>query len=127
MNETNNTQNSDKLFTQSDLDRIIGERLSRDKNKNSEELDKREKELHSKELKFIAKQLLDEKKLPTELADILKFEDEKSIVEVIETIEKLIGNKKTENKLSVVNERKLPKSKNDDENYGELRRAFGLN
>ena len=125
MNE-NNT-NIEKMFTQSDVNRIIGERLSRDKLKNSEELDRRETELNERELKFTAKQLLSERGLSTEFADILKLTDEKSVTEAVDLLEKLVGVKNTENKLSVLNERKLPNNKKEDENYGQLRRAFGLN
>lgn len=125
MNE-NNT-NIEKMFTQSDVNRIIGERLSRDKLKNTEELDRRETELNERELKFTAKQLLSERGLSTEFADILKLTDEKSVTEAVDLLEKLVGVKNTENKLSVLNERKLPNNKKEDENYGQLRRAFGLN
>lgn len=123
----NNNENIEKMFTQSDVNRIIGERLSRDKFKSNDELDKRESELTERELKFTAKQLLAEKGLSTEFAEILKLTDEKSVIEAIDLIEKLVGVKKTDNKFSVVNERKLPQNNKDDENYGQLRRAFGLN
>lgn len=123
----NNNENIEKMFTQSDVNRIIGERLSRDKFKSNDELDKRESELTERELKFTAKQLLAEKGLSTEFAEILKLTDEKSVIEAIDLIEKLVGVKKNDNKFSVVNERKLPQNKKEDENYGQLRRAFGLN
>lgn len=128
MNEkTNNQQQGiEKMFTQSDVNRIIGERLSRDKLKGNEDLEKRESELMARELKFIAKQLLAEKGLPSELADILKLESEASVTEAVELLTKLFGSRQKENSMKVVNERKLPTGKNDDENYGQLRRAFGL-
>ncbi|MBE6845509.1 MAG: hypothetical protein E7508_07360 [Ruminococcus sp.] len=128
MNEKNNNQQQgiEKMFTQSDVNRIIGERLSRDKLKGNEELEKRESELMARELKFVAKQLLSEKGLPSELADILKLESEASVTEAVELLSKLVSGNKMESKLKVVNERKLPTGKNDDENYGQLRRAFGL-
>lgn len=126
-NNTNNSANIERMFTQSDDNRIIGERLSGDKLKSNDELEKRESELVERELKFTAKQLLSERGLSTEFAEILKLTDEKSVTEAVDLIEKLVGVKKTENKFSVVNERKLPQNKKEDENYGQLRRAFGLN
>lgn len=127
MNENkSNQQDFEKIFSQSDVNRIIGERLSRDKQKNSDELEKRESELNARELKFTAKELLAQKGLPSELADILKLEDEDSVAEAVELLSKLIGTKNKENKLKVVGEKKLPSGKSEDESYTELRRAFGL-
>ncbi len=126
-NNTNISENIEKVFSQTDVNRIIGERLARDKGKNNEELDKRESELTERELKLTAKMLLAEKKLPTELAEILKLTDEEAVTNAVELLEKLIIVKENESRLTVEKERKLPQSKKDDENYGQLRRAFGLN
>ena len=127
MNENKNIlQDTEKVFTQTDVNRIIGERLSRDKLKGSEEFERRETELAERELKFAAKQLLSEKGLPTELAEILKLEDEKSVTDAVAVLSKLIGSNEKETGLKVAKERKLPVSEREDENYGQLRRAFGL-
>ncbi len=127
MNENTTIQQGiEKMFTQSDVNRIIGERLSRDKLKGNEDFEKRESELATRELKFTAKQLLSEKGLPTELAEILKLEDEKSVIDAVELLSKLIGTKEKENSFKAAKERKLPQSEREDENYGQLRRAFGL-
>lgn len=117
----------EKIFTQADVNRIISERLSRDKLKNSDELVKREEALVARELEFYAKQLLAEKGLPVELAEILKLEDENSVAVAVDTLAKLIGVKNKENNFRVMNEKKLPVGNyRDDDNYGQLRRAFGL-
>jgi hypothetical protein len=127
MNENKNIlQDTEKVFTQADVNRIIGERLSRDKLRGSEEFERRETELAERELKFTAKQLLSEKGLPTELAEILKLEDEKSVTEAIELLAKLMGTREKTETLKNAKERKLPVSERTDENYGQLRRAFGL-
>ena len=126
MNENKiNQMNDEKMFTQEDVNRIIGERLSRDKQKGVEGLDKRENELALKELKFTAKQLLAEKGLPLELAEIINLTDEKSVTEAVELLSGFIVPKKKNDKLKVI-ERKLPESENEDDNYGQLRKAFGL-
>lgn len=128
MNEnTKNLQTEEKMFTQSDVNRIIGERLSRDKQKNGDDISKRENELTERELKFTAKQLLMEKGLAVELAEIIRLDDEETVIEAVDMLEKYIGVKKEDNKLSLTGERKLPVNRKDDENYGMLRRAFGLN
>ncbi len=128
MNEkTNNLQAEEKMFTQSDLNRIISERLSRDKQKSGDDLDKRETELTERELKLTAKQVFMERGIPVELAEIVKLTDEKSIENVVSVLEKYVTVGKEKNKLSVENERKLPKNREDDSDYGQLRKAFGLN
>lgn len=90
----------------------------------SEELNKREKELNARELKFMAKQFLSQRELPTELADILKLDDEESVKKAVEMLARLSGEK--ENKLKVLDEKKLPEIKNEEKNISELRKAFGL-
>lgn len=128
MNEkTNNLQTEEKMFTQSDLNRIISERLSRDKQKSGDDLDKREIELTERELKLTAKQVFMERGIPVELAEIVKLTDEKSIENAVNVLEKYVTVSKEKNKLSVENERKLPQSREDDSDYGQLRKAFGLN
>ena len=99
MNENKiNSTTEEKVFTQADVNRIIGERLLRDKQKGVDELDKRESELAIKELKFTAKQMLADKGLPQELADIINLSDEKSITDAVELLSKLIDSKKKSNK-----------------------------
>ena len=97
-----------------------------DKMQYSEELNKRERELNIRELKFMAKQLLSQKGLPTELADILKLDDEKSVVSAVEMLAKLGGENEKDNKLKVFDEKKLPEAKTEEKYIGELRKAFGL-
>ena len=97
-----------------------------DKTQFSEELKKRESELNIRELKFMAKQLLSQKGLPAELADILKLDDEKSVVNAVEMLAKLGGVNEKDNKLKVFDEKKLPEAKTEEKYIGELRKAFGL-
>jgi len=53
-------------------------------------------------------------------------EDEKSVTDAVAVLSKLIGSNEKETGLKVAKERKLPVSEREDENYGQLRRAFGL-
>lgn len=111
---------------QSVSDQISNQNTTENKISSSDELEKREKELNMRELKFKAKQLLSQKSLPTELADILKLDDEKTVEQAIEKLAKLIGKNEKDTKLKVLDEKKLPDSKSDEKNMGKLRKAFGL-
>lgn len=78
-----------KTFTQDDVNRIVQERLAKEKAKNSGEADfaKREQELARRELHMAAKELLSEKGLPVRLFDALNCTDKESLEKSIATIE----------------------------------------
>jgi len=80
----------EKTFTQEDVNRIVGERLAKEKAKNSGEADfaKREQELAQRELHMTAKELLSEKGLPVQLFDALNCTDEETMKKSIAAIEK---------------------------------------
>lgn len=71
----------EKTFTQEDVNRIVGERLAKEKAKNSGEADfaKREQELARRELHMTAKELLSEKGLPVQIVDALNCADEETM------------------------------------------------
>ena len=83
----------EKTFTQEDVNRIVGERLAKEKAKNSGEVDlaKREQELAQRELYMTAKELLSEKGLPVQLFDALNCTDEETMKKSIATIEKVFN------------------------------------
>lgn len=98
MGENNMNQNADpaagqgigeKTFTQEDVNRIVQERLAKEKAKNSGDADfaKREQELVQRELHMTAKELLSEKGLPVQLFDALNCADEEIMKKSISTIE----------------------------------------
>lgn len=64
--EQQGTQNQpkEKTFTQDEVNKIVSERLARDKGKNSAELEKREHELEQRELAMTAREKLAERGLP---------------------------------------------------------------
>lgn len=86
----------EKTFTQEDVNRIIGERLAKEKAKNSGEADlaKREQELARRELHMTAKELLSEKGLPVQLFDALNCTDKETMEKSIATIEKIFNDYK---------------------------------
>lgn len=83
----------EKTFTQEDVNRIVGERLAKEKAKNSGEADfaKREQELVQRELHMTAKELLSEKGLPVQLFDALNCTDKETMEKSIATIEKIFS------------------------------------
>lgn len=83
----------EKTFTQEDVNRIVQERLAKEKSKNSNEADfaKREQELEQRELKLSAKEMLSEKGLPLQLLDALNCTDEKVMKKSIEIIETVLN------------------------------------
>ena len=118
-NSNNQTETTEKTFTQKDVDKLIQDRLAREQskwekrvkeerteaeklakmnaeqkaeyeqNKRIEELDRREKEITTRELRATACTTLAEKNLPKELVEILNYEDAESCQASIENIEKI--------------------------------------
>lgn len=96
--QMNQNQNADpaagqgtgeKIFTQEDVNRIVQERLAKEKAKSSGDADfaKREQELVQRELHMSAKEMLSEKGLPVQLFDALNCTDEETMKKSISTIE----------------------------------------
>lgn len=103
--QMNQNQNADpatrqgtgeKTFTQEDVNRIVQERLAKEKAKNSGDADfaKREQELAQRELHMTAKELLSEKGLPVQLFDALNCIDEETMKKSITTIETVFNDYK---------------------------------
>ena len=88
----------EKTFTQEDVNRIIQERLAKEKAKNSGEADfaKREQELMQRKLHMSAKELLSEKNLPVQLFDALNCTDKEAMEKSISIIEKTFNEYKEE-------------------------------
>lgn len=79
----------EKLFTQADLDRIIGERLARERAKaEPSPEDAREADLKAREARMDCREYLSDKKYPADLLDILPTGD----IEAFKaSVEKLAG------------------------------------
>lgn len=105
MEDNNMNQNADpaagqgtgeKTFTQDDVNRIVQERLAKEKAKNSGDADfaKREQELVQRELHMTAKEMLSEKGLPVQLFDALNCTDKETMEKSIATIETIFNRHK---------------------------------
>lgn len=81
-----------KTFTQEDVNRIISERLGKERDKIKKEqeaaLEKREKEIAVREMRMNALEKLNSRGLPSELADAINYSDEESIDKSIEILAK---------------------------------------
>lgn len=81
----------EKTFTQEQVNAIVSKRLAEEKAKNETALDKREEELNRREMQIRAKELLSERGLPKNLSDVLRYDDEKSLIAAIDLIEHTKG------------------------------------
>lgn len=88
--EGNTTEQERKLFSQEELNRILGERLAKERAKTEAEYAKREKELRQREFQLKAKEILAAKNMPEELMTALNCTDEETMAESVSTIEKYI-------------------------------------
>lgn len=82
-----------KTFSQEDVNRIVGERLAKEKAKNDADWQQREQDLQKRELRMTAKEYLNEKNIPVELLDALSYTDEETLQKSVEIIEKFIEEK----------------------------------
>lgn len=122
----------EKTFTQEQVNAIVSKRLAEEKSKNEAALNKREAELNRREMQIRAKELLAEKGLPKNLADVLRYDDEESLKAAIDVIEHTRGFKdneqieyKNEPPHRNIIENTLPRGGNDV--VGDpLRKAMGL-
>lgn len=85
-----------KTFSQEDVNRIVGERLAKEKAKNDADWQQREQDLQRRELHMTAKEYLSEKNIPVELLDALNYTDEETLQKSVEIIEKFIEEKAQE-------------------------------
>lgn len=90
-----------KKFTQEEVNRIIGERLAKEKAKTEAEFARREQELKQKEFEFKAKEILSGRNLPVELLKALNCKDEETLLDSIKVIEKHFRYKGNEERVTV--------------------------
>lgn len=79
----------EKTFTQEDVNRIVQERLSREKGKQDEDLSKRAAELDRRERRMNAVQKLRDNGLPDYLADALNMETDDAFEESMKAVMKM--------------------------------------
>lgn len=119
-----------KTFTQDDVNRIVQERLAKERSKgsNNEDLERRAAELDLRERKLNAVTKLREKGLPDYLADALNMNTDDDFDKSIEAILKMKGETGSGTGQPVVIGKINPIGvvKNNSSNDSDLRGAFGL-
>lgn len=113
-----------KLFTQDDVNRIVQERLAKEKGKGTDELEKRAAELDRRERRMNVIDELRKNNLPDYLADALNVETDEMLHQSMEIIKKMKG-EATESSgkiIGVGNPIGTVTKGNDD----DIRKAFGL-
>jgi hypothetical protein len=98
--ENNNSETEEKTFTQEDVNRIIGERLAKEKAKGEQEFSKKEQQLQQRELRLNAKEMLSEKGLSTQLVDALNCTSNETLEKSVLILEEVFNkNKEAQSKL----------------------------
>ncbi len=92
-NPAANQGTGEKTFTQEDVNRIVQERLAKEKAKSSgdAEFAKREQDLARRELRMSAREMLSEKGLSVQLIDALNCADQETMEKSIATIETMFN------------------------------------
>ena len=99
-NKAMNNQNPDgageKTFSQEDVNRIVGERLAKEKAKGEAALAEREQQLAQRELLLTAKEKINEMGLPAELVDALNVSSPEALEKALSTVKTVLDKYKSE-------------------------------
>lgn len=134
MDETKamNNQNPDgagaKTFSQDDVNRIVGERLAKEKAKGETALAEREQQLAQRELLLTAKEKLTENGLPVELVDALNVSSPEALEKALSIVKTVMDKHKAEARPIKISGAKPAESLSRAKNTGDssLRKAMGL-
>lgn len=100
MEDTTNTNTNpvagEKTFTQEDINRIIGERLAKEKAKGEATLAEREQQLTQRELLLTAKEKINAMGLPVDLLDALNVSSPEALDKALNTVKTVLDKNKAE-------------------------------
>lgn len=119
------TSTEGKTFTQEDVNRIVQERLAKEKSKTNEDLEKRAAELDMRERKMDAVQKLRENGLPDYLVEALNMETDEAFQKSMEAIKKMKGESPDASGTVIIGKGN-PIGAVTKNNADRLRVAFGL-
>ena len=131
-NKAMNNQNLDgageKTFSQEDINRIVGERLAKEKAKGEAALAEREQQLAQRELLLTAKEKLTENGLPVELVDALNVSSPEALEKALSIVKTVMDNHKSEARPMKFKGAKAAESLSGAKDTGDssLRKAMGL-
>lgn len=129
MDQNSNTMNNnpatgERTFTQEEVNRIVSERLAKEKAKAENALAEREQAISKRERMFEARKKLQENGLSVDLVEVMDTSSDEALDKAIDAFKRAIS---TNGSRQIV-ENKLPEShERDDYNADmELRKAMGL-
>ena len=79
-----------KTFTKDDVNRIVGERLARDREKASEEVSKKEQELADREFRLNSRQKLMDRGYPESIMEALNCSSEEAFNKALDALDSLM-------------------------------------
>ena len=85
-----------KTFTQDDVNRIVQDRLSKDRERASKELGEREQEIARRELRLNSREKLISRGYPEDILDALNLSDEKAFDKALDLLDEYIKPRKAE-------------------------------
>lgn len=131
-NKAMNNQNPDgageKTFSQEDVNRIVSERLAKEKAKGEAVLAEREQQLAQRELLLTAKEKINEMGLPAELVDALNMSSPEALEKALSTVKTVLDKYKSEARPMKFSGAKPAESLSGVRNTGDdsLRKAMRL-
>lgn len=131
-NKAMNNQNPDgageKTFSQEDVNRIVGERLAKERAKGEAALAEKEQQLAQRELLLTAKEKINEMGLPAELVDALNVSSPEALEKALSTVKTVLDKYKSEARPMKFSGAKPAESLSGVRNTGDdsLRKAMRL-
>lgn len=131
-NKAMNNQNPDgagaKTFSQDDVNRIVGERLAKEKAKGEAVLAEKEQQLAQRELLLTAREKLTENGLPVELVDALNVSSPEALEKALSIVKTVMDKHKEEARPIKIRGAKTAESLSGSPSTtnGSLRKAMGL-
>lgn len=121
-------QKNEKLFTQDEVNRIVGERLARVKNNSSgvNDFDRREQELNRRELQIEAREKLAEAGLPKDLLDAVNCNSKEEMEKSIKALTGFFGARKAQSGYRVYTGIASGGNGGTGMNESDIRKAMGL-
>lgn len=130
---TNNQATGERTFTQEEVNRIVSERLNKEKNKGEaafaerEQLfAEREKQLANREALADLRDQLKEMGLPDALLPVLNVQDKDALKTALDALQTYVNRKIEKEKPYKVLENKLPEQSERDTTDADIRKAMGL-
>lgn len=120
------TEGTEKTFTQDEVNRIVQERLAKEKGKGETELQKRMQELDMRERKMNATQRLRENGLPDYLVDALNMETDEAFNASIDAVIKMQKESKAEEPKVIGHGDLIGRIGGLNNHTDPIRKAFGL-